>query len=87
MKYQRTCVACRQIKDKRNLIRMVRAPMGQVVIDLTQVAEGRGAYLCRQVNCWQKGLQKERLARALKTTISAKNMTILQDYQQMDFLK
>lgn len=68
---QRTCIVCRTVKDKRDLLRIVRTPEGQIIVDGTGKANGRGAYLCRQVACWETGLRDKRLARALKADISA----------------
>ncbi len=75
---QRTCIACRQVKDKRELVRVVRISTGEIVFDGTGKANGRGAYICRKGDCWQKGLQQGRLARALKTTISTDEIAVLQ---------
>ena len=86
-KPQRTCIACRETKDKRELIRVVRTPEGQVIIDPTGKANGRGAYLCRQASCWEKGLQKQRLAQALKAALSVEELTQLQAYLQAELLK
>ena len=77
-KPQRTCVACREVKDKRELIRVVRTPTGEIILDPTGKANGRGAYLCRNANCWDTGLQKGRLARALKVTVSQEMLVKLQ---------
>ena len=77
-KPQRTCIACRQTKDKRELIRLVRTPAGQVAIDPTGKFNGRGAYLCRQASCWEKGLQPKLLGHVLKTSLSAETLTKLQ---------
>lgn len=63
---QRTCIACRQTDAKRQLVRLVRAPDGSVTIDLSGKKSGRGAYLCDQVSCWQAGLKRGVLQRALK---------------------
>ncbi len=82
-KPQRTCVACREVKDKRELIRVVRTPSGQIILDPTGKANGRGAYLCRTTDCLQIGLQKGHLARALKTTLSMTELETL----QAEFLK
>ncbi|NJN97822.1 MAG: YlxR family protein [Anaerolineales bacterium] len=57
-KPQRTCIICREVKDKRDLIRVVRTPAGQLMIDPTGKANGRGAYLCRQTGCWEKKFTK-----------------------------
>jgi hypothetical protein len=69
-KPQRTCVACRETKDKQELIRVVRTPDQEIVIDPTGKANGRGAYLCKNIECLEKGLNKGFLSRALKTAIS-----------------
>jgi predicted RNA-binding protein YlxR (DUF448 family) len=77
-KPQRTCIACRKIEDKWELIRVVRTAEGKVVIDPTGKANGRGAYLCRDADCLSKGLQKGRVVRALKVTLSTEELTALQ---------
>ncbi len=68
---QRTCIACRTNSGKRDLIRLVRTPEGSVEVDTTSKANGRGAYVCAQQSCWGEALTKDRLSRALRTTISA----------------
>jgi hypothetical protein len=61
---QRTCVACRQIKPKRELIRIVRTPDGVIRVDETGKANGRGIYLCRNRTCWDKAVGSSRRADA-----------------------
>jgi predicted RNA-binding protein YlxR (DUF448 family) len=61
---QRTCVGCREVLPKRELIRIVRSPDG-VVIDPKGKISGRGAYLHNRRSCWERGL-KGALANALK---------------------
>lgn len=68
---QRTCVACRQVESKRELIRIVRTPEA-VVVDPSGKLAGRGAYLHDRRACWEKGL-KGPLANALKTTLTAED--------------
>ncbi|MDY6917767.1 MAG: YlxR family protein [Chloroflexota bacterium] len=63
---QRTCISCRQVRPKRELIRIVRSEEGSVQVDPTGKKSGRGAYLCRSKGCWEAALKKEHLARALK---------------------
>ena len=75
---QRTCVVCRETKNKRELIRVVRTPDGTVIVDLTGKANGRGAYVCRQNSCYEQGLKKERLAQALKVKLSPDEIINLQ---------
>ncbi|MCI0399576.1 MAG: YlxR family protein [Chloroflexi bacterium] len=53
---QRTCVICRQKTDKRRLTRLVRTADGGVVVDPTGKRNGRGAYLCDRITCWDKVL-------------------------------
>ena len=67
---ERTCIACRQIRPKRELVRIVRTPGGKIEVDPTGKRAGRGAYLCRQQVCWQDGLVKKRLEHALKTQLT-----------------
>jgi uncharacterized protein len=68
---QRTCVACRQVRNKRDLIRVVRTPTGALEVDETGKKAGRGAYLCRNVTCWKRALSRGSLDRELKITLSA----------------
>lgn len=65
---QRTCVGCREVLSKRELIRVVRTPEG-VVVDKTGKLAGRGAYLHDARSCWEKGL-KGSLARALRVELT-----------------
>lgn len=63
-------MACRRVKAKRELLRLVRTPEGNVEIDTTGKKAGRGAYLCRDLDCWETALKNDRLERALRCTIS-----------------
>ena len=67
---QRTCVGCRATGGKRDFVRVVKTPEGSVQIDPGGKANGRGAYICGKPSCWEDALTKERLARALRTTIT-----------------
>ena len=67
---QRTCAACRQGKDKREMVRLVRNPAGAVEIDTSGKKEGRGAYLCRDHACWEKALKGNFLEHALKCKVN-----------------
>lgn len=71
---QRTCAACRQVKDKKDMVRLVRTPGGTVEIDASGKKEGRGAYLCRDLVCWEKGLKGKQLEHAFKTEINRGNL-------------
>ena len=66
----RTCVACKESKPKRELLRVVRTPDGHVLMDATGKKSGRGAYLCARLSCWQEALKKKRLEQEFELTLS-----------------
>ncbi len=74
---ERTCVACRSLRPKREMVRVVRTTDGPVQIDPTGKRAGRGAYLCRVRDCWQLALRRGALGRALKTDLSATDQETL----------
>lgn len=76
----RTCIACRQERSKRELIRIVRTLNAGVQVDPTGKLAGRGAYLCRSRACWEQALQGQRLAGALKTTLDAEQVAGLRAF-------
>ena len=76
---QRTCVACREVNEKKALIRVVKSPDG-VSIDLTGRKSGRGAYVHDTRECWEKALKRGALSRALKTELSEAELTALQEH-------
>lgn len=67
---QRQCVACGQMRGKRDLVRVVRTPAGEVRIDPTGKLSGRGAYVCPEAACVDRALREGRLAGALERAIS-----------------
>lgn len=66
---QRTCVVCHTTAEKRSLMRLVRTD-GGVQVDPTGKMNGRGAYLCDQTSCWDRALETDVLAKALRTTLT-----------------
>jgi len=66
---QRTCVGCGQVQGKREMVRVVRTPQGQVEVDPTGKRNGRGAYVHQIRSCWEAALAG-RLAHALKVPLS-----------------
>ena len=66
---QRQCMGCRERKEKRELIRVVRAPDGGVSLDFRGKAPGRGAYICPDMACLKKALRSKALDRSLEVTI------------------
>ena len=80
---QRTCIACRTVRAKREFVRIVRTAENQVQADPTGKKAGRGAYLCRQRECWDTALENRgRLDQALKleTTINLEDLERLREY-------
>jgi len=73
---RRSCVACREQRDKRQLIRLVHDAAG-VHVDPTMRAAGRGAYLCGQASCWERALRGRGLDHALRTTIDPGDREVL----------
>ena len=66
---QRTCVACRSVRAKRDLVRIVRSPGGELSVDLRGKAAGRGAYCDPDPACLDRGLREGAIARALEVAI------------------
>lgn len=64
----RTCIACRQQNDKRNLIRIVKSGE-EIKLDLTGKLNGRGAYICNDINCIEKCIKSKALNRAFSCNI------------------
>ena len=77
---QRTCIACRQTTGKRDLVRLVRTPEGEIFPDPTGKKPGRGAYVCARQECWLKALADGRIGRALKAELSAADRARIQAY-------
>ena len=73
----RTCVACRTERDKRDLLRIVRASDGSVTLDPTGKAAGRGAYLCADPACWAKAHKSRAVQRALAVSGSPELTSML----------
>lgn len=77
---QRTCVGCREVLPKRQLIRIVRTVDG-VKVDSTGKLAGRGAYLHDRRQCWERGM-KGALAHALKATITDDERATLEEFMK-----
>lgn len=78
----RSCVACRESKPKRELVRVVRTEDGRIEVDLTGKRNGRGAYLCPAQECWTAGKKRRALNHALSTTVSPDNWDALLAFAQ-----
>ena len=66
----RQCVGCREMKDKKSLLRVVKSPEGVVSLDFVGKKPGRGAYVCHDVECLNKARKSRALERAFRTAIT-----------------
>ncbi|MDL2318290.1 YlxR family protein [Eubacteriales bacterium OttesenSCG-928-A19] len=65
----RMCVGCREMKPKRELLRVVRSPEGEISLDTTGKKAGRGAYVCPSAQCLQRAVKSRQLDRALEAKV------------------
>lgn len=65
----RQCVGCREMRPKKELVRVVKSPEGQISLDFRGKAPGRGAYLCPQMDCLKKAIRAKALERAFSCQI------------------
>lgn len=65
----RQCLGCREMKPKKELVRVVRSPEGQISLDFRGKANGRGAYVCRSPECLKKAIKAHALERAFSCQI------------------
>lgn len=79
----RKCVACQEMIPKKSLIRVVRTPDEQILIDITGKKSGRGAYLCSRISCFQLAKKKKALDKSLKHPVSDK----VYDELEQDFIQ
>ena len=66
----RMCTGCREMKPKRELIRVVRTTEGDIKLDNTGKLNGRGAYICKSKECFQKAKKSNALSRAFEMTVA-----------------
>ena len=65
----RMCTGCGEMFDKRTLVRVVKSPEGEISLDLTGKKAGRGAYVCKSVECMKKARKKKAFERAFSVAI------------------
>lgn len=75
----RMCVACRQMRPKKELVRIVRTPEGDVRLDTTGRANGRGAYLCASTECLNRAAKTRALERALEAKLDGDVLASLKE--------
>ncbi len=66
---QRQCLGCNEHKPKSELLRVLRTPEGEILLDFTGRRSGRGAYICRDVACLRKARKSKRIDRSLECTV------------------
>ena len=74
----RQCVGCGAMHDKRDMMRVVKTPEGDIALDFKGKMNGRGAYLCKDVNCLKKAGKNKGLERAFKMSIPEEIVTRLE---------
>lgn len=74
---QRMCVGCKTMKNKKELIRIVRTPEGSVDLDITGKKSGRGAYICTKPECLDLAIKGKRLQKALEHEISDEVLNLI----------
>lgn len=65
----RKCTGCGEMKSKKEMIRVIKTPEDEIVIDATGKKNGRGAYICNSLECLKKAIKSRGLERSLKTSI------------------
>ncbi|MBR2131172.1 MAG: YlxR family protein [Oscillospiraceae bacterium] len=75
---QRQCLGCREMKNKKDLIRVVRSPEGAISLDFKGKLPGRGAYVCPDSLCLAKARKSRALERAFSTSIPAEVYELLE---------
>ena len=65
----RKCVGCNEMKEKKELIRVLKTPEDEIILDTTGRANGRGAYICNSADCLAKAIKNKGLERSLKSQI------------------
>ena len=66
---QRQCVGCREMKDKKSLLRVVKSPEGEISLDFGGKKPGRGAYVCPNADCLKRAIRSKALERGFETAI------------------
>lgn len=76
----RKCIGCNEMKPKKEMIRVVRSPEGNVSMDLRGKVSGRGCYVCPRSECLNAAIKGKRIENALETEINEEIISILREY-------
>ena len=74
----RICAGCGQQKSKKELVRIVKTPEGEITVDSTGKKNGRGAYICKSIDCLHKAIKVKGLERSLKANIPSQVVEALE---------
>lgn len=81
----RQCVGCGEMKSKKELLRILKTPEDEIVLDNTGKKNGRGAYICRNKECFQKARAAKGLERSFKRAVSADIYDdLLKEFERLD---
>jgi len=78
----RQCTGCREMKPKRELIRVVRSPENEISLDFKGKAQGRGAYVCKNQECLKKAIRSKALERSLEIPIPEEIYALLREQME-----
>lgn len=81
---QRQCTGCGEMKQKKEMIRVIKTSDGQILLDRTGKQNGRGAYLCPNMECLKKAIKTKGLQRSLKTEIPEEVITQLMEDMKVE---
>ena len=79
----RLCVGCKEMKPKKEMMRVIKSAEGEIFLDTTGKKNGRGAYICTQVECLEKAFSNHGLERSLKISIPKETMENLSKEMKM----
>lgn len=80
----RMCLGCGEMKPKKELIRAVKSPEGEISLDFTGKKAGRGAYICRSIECFEKARKGRRLEKSFSCKIDESVYEVMADELRAD---
>ena len=81
----RQCVGCGEMRDKKDFIRVIKTPEGEIVLDATGKKNGRGAYLCKNIDCLVKTRKNKGLDRSFKMAVpTSVYETLEEDFKNIE---
>lgn len=81
----RKCTGCQEMKNKKDLIRIVKSKESEYLIDLTSKMAGRGAYICKNLQCFEKAFKSKGIERSFKAQVPKEIYEKLRNELMIDF--